>query len=67
MPGTPRSSIASDALLAIYDFPAEHWNLRTSHPIESTFATVRRRSPGPMFKDGLEVIETADRQPKAAA
>ena len=31
-----------DALLAYYDFPAEHWkHLRTSNPIESTFATVR--------------------------
>jgi transposase-like protein len=31
-----------DALLAFYDFPAEHWkHLRTSNPIESTFATVR--------------------------
>jgi transposase-like protein len=30
------------ALLAFYDFPAEHWkHLRTSNPIESTFATVR--------------------------
>jgi transposase-like protein len=29
-------------LLAFYDFPAEHWqHLRTSNPIESTFATVR--------------------------
>ena len=28
-----------DALLAFYDFPAEHWNhLRTTNPIESTFA-----------------------------
>ena len=31
-------------LLAFYDFPAEHWiHLRTSNPIESTFATVRLR------------------------
>src|SRR5258708_704081 len=31
-----------DALLAFYDFPAEHWkHLRTTNPIESTFATVR--------------------------
>jgi len=30
-----------EALLAFYDFPAEHWkHLRTSNPIESTFATV---------------------------
>jgi putative transposase len=32
-------------LLAFYDFPAEHWgHLRTSNPIESTFATVRLRT-----------------------
>jgi transposase-like protein len=34
-----------DALLAFYDFPAEHWvRLRTANPIESTFATVRLRT-----------------------
>ncbi len=33
-----------DVLLAFYDFPAEHWiHLRTTNPIESTFATVRLR------------------------
>ena len=33
------------ALLAFYDFPAEHWiHIRTSNPIESTFATVRHRT-----------------------
>src|SRR5690606_27679800 len=33
-----------DALLTFYDFPAEHWaHLRTTNPIESTFATVRLR------------------------
>ncbi len=33
-----------ETLLAFYDFPAEHWaHLRTSNPIESTFATVRLR------------------------
>jgi transposase-like protein len=97
-----------DALLAFYDFPAEHWkHLRTSNPIESTFATVRHRTIrskgclsnttalamvfmlveaaqkswrrldghnqlpkvvlGAKFSDGLEVVATADRQPKAAA
>jgi transposase-like protein len=31
-----------DALLAFYDFPAEHWkHLRTTNVIESSFATVR--------------------------
>jgi transposase-like protein len=33
-----------DALLASYDFPAEHWkHLRTSNVIESAFATVRSK------------------------
>ena len=32
-------------MLAFYDFPAEHWkHLRTTNPIESTFATVRHRT-----------------------
>jgi len=34
-----------DELLAFYDFPAEHWkHIRTTNPIESTFATVRQRT-----------------------
>ena len=34
-----------DAMLAFYDFPARHWcHIRTSNPIESTFATVRLRT-----------------------
>jgi transposase-like protein len=34
-----------DVLLTFYDFPAEHWiHIRTTNPIESTFATVRLRS-----------------------
>ena len=33
-----------DVLLEFYDYPAEHWvHLRTTNPIESTFATVRLR------------------------
>jgi transposase-like protein len=33
------------ALLAFYDFPAEHWkHVRTANPIEGTFATVRLRT-----------------------
>ena len=45
----PRAAdcIAKDrqALLTFYDFPAEHWmHLRTTNPIESTFATVRLRT-----------------------
>lgn len=34
-----------ETLLTFYDFPAEHWmHLRTTNPIESTFATVRHRT-----------------------
>ena len=34
-----------EALLAFYDFPAGHWrHIRTTNPIESTFATVRLRT-----------------------
>ena len=34
-----------EALLAFYDFPAEHWvHIRTTNPIESTFATIRHRT-----------------------
>jgi transposase-like protein len=35
----------ADELLAFFDYPAEHWvHLRTTNPIESTFATVRHRT-----------------------
>ena len=34
-----------DELLAIYDFPAEHWkHIQTTNPIKSVFATVRNRT-----------------------
>jgi transposase-like protein len=34
-----------DVLLTFFDFPAEHWaHIRTTNPIESTFATVRLRT-----------------------
>jgi putative transposase len=34
-----------EELLSFYDFPAQHWqSLRTSNPIESTFATIRHRT-----------------------
>ena len=34
-----------DVLLTFYDFPAEHWvPIRTTNPVESTFATVRLRT-----------------------
>ena len=33
-----------EVLMTFYDFPAEHWShLRTTNPIESTFATIRLR------------------------
>lgn len=42
---TAKLTADREALLAFYDFPAEHWvHIRTSNPIESTFATVRHRS-----------------------
>ena len=35
----------TDELLTFFDFPAEHWlHLKTTNPIESTFATVRLRT-----------------------
>ena len=35
----------AEALLGFFDFPAEHWiHLKTTNPIESTFATVRLRT-----------------------
>lgn len=44
-------------LLAFYDFPAEHWiHLRTSNPIESSFATVRHRThrtKGCLTREGM--------------
>ena len=45
--GKAAAKITDDVeeLLAFYDFPAEHWvHLRTTNPIESTFATVRHRT-----------------------
>jgi transposase-like protein len=63
-----------DELLAFYDYPAEHWvHLRTTNPIESTFATVRHRTKvtkGPGSKAaGLamayKLIEAAQRRWRA--
>ena len=60
-----------EELLAFYDYPAEHWvHLRTTNPIESTFATVRLRTKvtkGPGSKAaGLamayKLIESAQRR-----
>ena len=48
-----------EALLSYYDFPAEHWkHLRTTSPIESTFATARARklhSSGPQTNGALTI------------
>jgi transposase-like protein len=42
---TARITDCEEVLLAFYDYPAEHWvHLRTTNPIESTFATVRHRT-----------------------
>lgn len=41
---SPIDAAAPDVLLEFYNYPAEHWvHLRTTNPIESTFATVRLR------------------------
>ncbi|GAA5264646.1 transposase [Acidiphilium sp. MT5] len=49
-----------DALLTFYDYPAEHWeHLRTSNPIESVFATVRRktvRTKGALSPDSARLM-----------
>jgi transposase-like protein len=64
-----------EAMLAFYDFPAEHWDhLRTGNPIESVFATVRHRTvrskganqlplviEGVTFTDGVAASDTANR------
>jgi transposase-like protein len=63
-----------DELLAFYEFPAEHWvHLRTTNPIESTFATVRHRTritKGPGSKAAglamaFKLIEAAQRRWRA--
>ena len=67
-----------DVLLAFHDFPAEHWKpIRTTNPIESTFATVRHRTGKtngcPSRKTGLAMAfklrlsaQTKWRKPDAA-
>ena len=46
-----------EELMAFYDFPAPHWqSIRTSNPIESSFATIRhrtKRSKGCLSRDGM--------------
>ena len=67
------AKIVDDAvpLLAFYDFPAEHWiHLKTTNPIESTFATVRLRTKvtkGPGSRAAglamaFKLIEAAERR-----
>lgn len=64
-----------EQLLAFYDSPAEHWvHLRTTNPIESTFATVRfrqrrtkgLRQPRTVVDDGVHA-GAAGRTPPAPA
>ena len=60
----------AEALLAFYDYPAEHWvHLRTTNPVESTFATVRLRTrvtKGPGNKQaGLARRSSCSRQPSS--
>ena len=43
-------------MLAFYDFPAEHWkHLRTTNPIESTFATVRHRTVRSLYESRASI------------
>ena len=60
-----------EELLAFYDYPAEHWvHLRTTNPIESTFATVRLRtkvtkghgSKAAALAMAFKLIESAERR-----
>ncbi|GHA74627.1 hypothetical protein GCM10010345_91340 [Streptomyces canarius] len=68
---SPKKTDDREQLPAFYDFPAEHWiRLRTTHPIESTFAIVRLRTrvtrgagsrtavPG----DGLQRVDSAQQR-----
>ena len=60
-----------EKLLAFYDFPAEHWShIRTTNPIESTFATVRLRtdktrncvSRNTIFAMVFKLVQTAQKR-----
>jgi putative transposase len=46
-----------EELLSFFDFPAQHWqSIRTSNPIESSFATIRhrtKRTKGRLTRDGM--------------
>lgn len=60
-PKYPKATIClqkdREALLAFYEFPAQHWqSLRTTNPIESTFSTIRHRTTrtkGCLTRDGM--------------
>src|SRR6266545_4313939 len=59
--GTRESTDDRDVLLTFFDYPAEHWlHLRTTNPIESSFAPVRARTrvtKGPGTRDtGLAMV-----------
>ena len=63
-----------DVLLEFYNYPADHWvHLRTTNPIESTFATVRHRtkvtkgpgSRGAGLAMAFKLIEAAQRRWRA--
>lgn len=48
-----------EVLLALYDFPAEHWkHIRTTNPIESTFATVRHRTGKTKAPHASQILQT---------
>ena len=61
-----------DVLLEFYNYPADHWvHLRTTNPIESTFATVRLRTkvtkgPGSRGGRGWRWRSSSSRQRRAA-
>ena len=59
-----------DVLVAFYDYPAEHWvHLRTTNPIESTFATVRlltRVTMGPGSRLGSRWHSNSSKPPNIA-
>lgn len=57
MTNTPCLTKDKESLLTFYDFPAKHWqHIRTTNPIEATFATIRhrtKRSKGCLNKQGI--------------
>ncbi|MEU7427920.1 transposase [Streptomyces sp. NPDC040750] len=70
------AKIADDleGLLALYDFPAEHWvHLRTTNPVESTFSTMRLRtqatrgagSPAAALAMVVKLVESAQARRRA--